>query len=84
MPSLTLSWREGVRKYMKDFDWLSNTATQHAVRGTTPQHRTQGCVDEGIAPKIELTDVSTAISSSILHAHEDDQCWLKHVVCIHQ
>jgi hypothetical protein len=29
------------------------------------------------------TDGSMAVSSAIVETREDDQCWSKHVVCIH-
>jgi hypothetical protein len=38
----------------------------------------------GNTPKIESIDGSTAVLSTILVSPEDDQCWSKRVVCIHQ
>jgi hypothetical protein len=40
--------------------------------------------EEGILPKTELADGSTAVSSPILDTPAGDQCWSKHVVCICQ
>jgi hypothetical protein len=35
-------------------------------------------------PKIELAGRSIAVSSTISETAEDEQCWSKHVVCIHK
>jgi hypothetical protein len=35
-------------------------------------------------PNTELTDGSTAVSSTISESHGDEHYWSKHVVCIHQ
>jgi hypothetical protein len=45
---------------------------------------TFGRIEEGIHQEIELTDGSRAVSSVISESPEDDQCWSKHVVCIHR
>jgi hypothetical protein len=60
------------------------TATHDTTRGTTHQHRSHGSMDKAISQKIEITDGSAAVSSTILETPEDDQCWSKYVVCIHK
>jgi hypothetical protein len=62
----------------------SITATHDTIRGSAHQQRTHGRIDDGMSPKIELMDGSTAVSSAILETPEDDRCWSKHIVCIHQ
>jgi hypothetical protein len=38
----------------------------------------------GHIPKTEHKDGSTEVLSTILETPEDDRCWSKHVVCIHE
>jgi hypothetical protein len=51
---------------------------------TATHNTTHGCINEGIPSKTELTDGSAAVSSAILETPEDDHCWSKHILCIHQ
>jgi hypothetical protein len=45
--------------------------------------QTHGRIYEGIPEQMNLWMEMTAVSSAILEAAEDSQCWSKHVACIH-
>jgi hypothetical protein len=73
----------GVSKIADETAMLLCVNSHDTIRWTTHHHREHGRIDEGISQKIKLTDESAAVSSAILVIPEDEQCWSKHVACMH-
>jgi hypothetical protein len=68
----------------EDVSFNTFITAAHDNKRNYPSPQDTWAYRQGHVPKIELTNESTAVSSTILETPKDDQCWSKLVVCILQ